>query len=405
VSDAARALHGVGARPADLVCDDGPRLDAGQTPLKSPLAIRVRPARPEDRAAVMTFATRTWDGWDYIPHAWNEWLDASDGVVLVALPAGSDTDADGRPLDPSVPIAMSRVALLSADEAWLEGIRVDPRVRGRSVATHLQIAELTWAAAHGCSVIRYITGENNEGSHRLGARHGFTFVGAWRGYVDDQDDDEPDEEPPVGDDDAGRWIAEAGQAARVGLLDTLVRRGFAVDPDAGAQDLDRLWAVVADDATFRLGRGLYERRPWTLQSLTRERFEAHVRRAEVVVDGGDAGDGTTAVAIIVRDAVTAEDPRPHLSLLAGDGTAALRLAAAIRDHAGEPVRLRLPDPDPPLIGDRGVAWQAAGYPTRAHVNHLLERPIAGGPPLPEPSAGGMLEYLETPRAIAIPADR
>ena len=43
------------------------------------------------RHLVLAFATQTWDGWDYIPHAWPVWLAANDGVLLVATvgaPAG-----------------------------------------------------------------------------------------------------------------------------------------------------------------------------------------------------------------------------------------------------------------------------------------------------------------------------
>ncbi len=37
----------------------------------------VRRARPEDSDAILGFATSTWHGWDYIPHAIPVWLEAS----------------------------------------------------------------------------------------------------------------------------------------------------------------------------------------------------------------------------------------------------------------------------------------------------------------------------------------
>ena len=145
---------------------------------------------------MLSFATRTWDGWDYIPDVWDRWLTAPDGVLLVATVGGTGAvggaaavDADGSPLEEGQPVAVTRLAMLSEDECWLEGIRVDPRVRGMNVATDLQVAELRWAVAHGMRVIRYATGQDNEGSHRLGARHGITLLGAWLSYgVDDEDD-------------------------------------------------------------------------------------------------------------------------------------------------------------------------------------------------------------------------
>ena len=143
--------------------------------------IVVRRAQAADRDAVLAFATLTWDGWDYIPHAWPVWLAADDGVLLVATvgaSAGGEAarDAEGEVLTEGQPIAISRVALLSPAEGWVEGIRVDPRVRGLGVATDLQTAELHWLAVHGPQITRYATGARNEGSHRLGARHGFELL-------------------------------------------------------------------------------------------------------------------------------------------------------------------------------------------------------------------------------------
>ena len=146
-------------------------------PSKTNLPIAVRRAKASDKEAVLSFATRTWDGWDYIPEVYDDWLVATDGVLLVAT-----SQADDRP------IALTRLAVLSDDEGWLEGIRVDPAVRGRGVATNLQIAELAWARAHDLRVLRYMTGQGNEGSLKLGAHHGFAVVGDRRFHGRPSDD-------------------------------------------------------------------------------------------------------------------------------------------------------------------------------------------------------------------------
>lgn len=369
-----------------------------------PLAIRVRRARPEDREAVLAFASRTWHGWDYIPRTWTDWLESRDGVVLVALPVvpaerrHRPRDADGRALDPDVPIAMSRVALLSRKEAWLEGIRVDPRVRGRSVATHLQVAELTWAAAHHVAVLRYITGADNEGSHRLAARHDFRLLGAWRGYLEETHDAD-DEAPP--DEQADRSAVDAARVARARLLDDLERLDLLVDRSVDPAELSRLWRLVETDPTFRLGGGLYEARPWAQQTLTRKRFATHVARGEVLVGRIRVDTPAITLAILDRDAITMEDQTLRLSLLVGEPDAAITLAWMIRDRAGSRVGLRLPDPDPPLIRGREAAWRRAGFPPRGHTNHVFERLIRNGPRLPAPDAGGMVTYDEKPRAVAV----
>ena len=158
----------------------------------------------------MGFASTTWHGWDYIPNAWPVWLEAPDAAFLVGTVgqpvvagAGDPVDAEGNPLAVGQPVAITRVAMVSPTEAWLEGIRVDPRVRGMNVAADLQVAELHWVAAQRANIVRYATAGDNEGSHRLGARDGITPIaafGAWlwsaTGSADD-DDEESAYDPEV----------------------------------------------------------------------------------------------------------------------------------------------------------------------------------------------------------------
>ena len=159
------------------------------------LAISVRRARPGDTHAVLDFARATWDGWDYIPTVWGSWLQAADGVLLVATPnVRRELDLFGRPLHPDRPIGIARVAMLSPDEAWLEGLRVDPGVRHRGVARLLHGACLVWARAQGATSVRYATGAGNEGSHRLGAHHGFRLLRPWRSYQPPRDEAEDAED-------------------------------------------------------------------------------------------------------------------------------------------------------------------------------------------------------------------
>ena len=110
-------------------------------------------------------------------------MEAADGVMLVGTVGGAGgLDADGQPLAPASVVAVVRVAMPAKGEAWWEGIRVDPRVRGMDVATDLQVAEFAWSEANGAKIVRYATGASNEGSHRLGARagleHTVSFLGA-----------------------------------------------------------------------------------------------------------------------------------------------------------------------------------------------------------------------------------
>src|SRR5947207_9069294 len=71
----------------------------------------IRPARPEDREAVLAFCEQTWEWGDYIEYVWDEWLHDSKGILFVAT-------IDGKS------VAVSHLQMLNETDAWLEGMRV-----------------------------------------------------------------------------------------------------------------------------------------------------------------------------------------------------------------------------------------------------------------------------------------
>ncbi len=339
--------------------------------------IVVRRARATDKDAVLEFATSTWDGWDYIPGAWPVWLAATDGVMLVAC----------RPSDDR-PVAITRVALVSPTEAWLEGIRVDPAVRGMEVASDLQVAELLWVAAQGATVLRYATSARNEGSHRLGARDGIELQFAYRNYWWSPDTD-GDPHEPSGFDAA---IRDAATALRVRVLAALAAQGRV----AQAADANRLWALLTADASFNAAQRLYEPRPWALGELTQRRFARHVERGEVITLGG------RAVAILLREQLAGEDSSLRLALLAGEPDEVVGLVDEIRAIERRTIRFRLPlDSEldqavqDPLIG--------AGYRSGDWGLHILGRPMDDAHQLPAVDPKRLV-LADEPRKILKPID-
>ena len=331
----------------------------------------VRRARTEDAQAVLEFASHTWDDWDYIPNAWPVWLAADDGVLLVAAPGApadraQPLDREGQPLAVDRPVAVARVARPSTGEAWLEGIRVDPRVRGMEVATDFQTAELHWAAALGAQVVRYATGEQNEGSHRLGARHGLTQLAAFANWWWTQN---PERDPNLPSAFAADVRAATTQR-RLALLSRLAGDGWAAE----SADVDDLWRVLSADPTFLAGERLYEPRPWAMQELTRAALVRHLQRAEVLVNGspGDADNGRWALAILLREQLPSEDSSMRLALLAGDGERALQLVRRTRELAYESVRFRVPV-DAPLTATNEAQWLEADYRRAEFRLHVLGR--------------------------------
>ncbi len=436
---------------------------AGAAGRRQFLAVDVRLARADDKAAVLDFAARTWDGWDYVPEVWDDWLAAPDGIMLVAAPrehapgAGLELDLYGRSLEPGHPIGLCRLRMLSPDEAWMEALRVESGVRRRGVGSALTAAALRWAVAQGASVARYATGARNEGSHRLAAAFGFTTLAGRRTYaepeqgdVDDADAEEstaftgasddsgaepgggagrdvtPDQmdargamdgpspdEPIELDDEAARHRALAAteedeeSRKRQAIADGLASRGLRLPQSSSNDVIGAWWSRVDADPTFAAGDRLYEGQPWTFQRLTRERLGAHVRAGEVVALEEPPGAGAAsppAWALMILPALQwggAEDT-PTASLLVGGGGAAYRLASAVQEVAGS-LRLRLPDPRPPVLHGQEAQFAGAGFVGHPESLHVFERPLSETDVFESALPPDGLRYADPPAKRATPA--
>lgn len=128
--------------------------------------IDIRPARSEDREAVLAFCVQTWDWGDYIEFVWDKWLHDPQGVLLVAT-------MDGQPA------GIAHLRMLSRTDAWLEGLRVDPAFRQQGLAQALQNAMLAEAMKRGATNARLITESTNTASISLCERNFFRLAGAF----------------------------------------------------------------------------------------------------------------------------------------------------------------------------------------------------------------------------------
>ena len=296
---------------------------------------------------VLAFASATWDGWDYIAEVWDAWVADEVGAFLVATaeaaPDGTDpADRDGVPLATGQVIGITHLAMLTATEAWVEGIRVDPRVRGMDVATDLQAGVLDAARSCGATIVRYVTSQVNEGSLRLGARHGLLPVGWGRFRGREREDDR---------------VGPEGTASVVAALDRAAAEGWLL-PEAAATDAPAWFARIAADPTFQAGHGLYEHRSWAHQALTADGLAAHIRAGEVLALGPES-DGGWALLIINR-ADSLENGELMAALLVGDGATVVRLLDRLGGEPGPLARVRLPDPAPLLTGHE-ADWLRLGY--------------------------------------------
>jgi GNAT superfamily N-acetyltransferase len=244
------------------------------------------------------------------------------------------------------------VELLTTAEAWVEGIRVDPDVRGQDVATDLVRACLELAARQGGRVVRWMTGERNVGSVRLGARLDMHVLGAWRFH--------------------GRTAEEAQEPASgrervVALLARARERGLVLPPDADAGS----WlARLARDPTFQAGHGLVEHRRWAVQALTADLMRDLLAAGDVMAFAD--GDRWALLVLNLEASLEAGDART--ALLAGDGTAAMELLRTLGGADGPLRQLRLPD-DAPLLRGHEAAFRELGYLPHEGRTLFLEGPL------------------------------
>jgi GNAT superfamily N-acetyltransferase len=88
------------------------------------LKVTVRPALETDTPAVMELSSHIWDGEDYVPYVWSDWLSDVQGMLVVAE---NETRIVG----------LGKLTCLSEEDWWLEGLRVHPEYEGRGIASQI----------------------------------------------------------------------------------------------------------------------------------------------------------------------------------------------------------------------------------------------------------------------------
>jgi ribosomal protein S18 acetylase RimI-like enzyme len=136
---------------------------------KTPLIV-CRPALPKDTPQVLELTGRIWDGDDYVPYVWAEWLADPEGLLAVA-------EYGGRVA------GLGKVTHLGEQEWWLEGLRVHPELEGRGIASRLHDYLVDyWDRTHA-GVIRLGTASFREPVQHLCERSGFQKVGEFTSYL------------------------------------------------------------------------------------------------------------------------------------------------------------------------------------------------------------------------------
>lgn len=130
--------------------------------------LHIRAARADDRPGIMQVVKTIWNGEDYIPEVWDEWLADCDGALLVG-------EAGGRP------VALAKISALGSGEDWFHGLRVDPAWRGHGFGRAMLRRCIALARSRGARTLRYLTDAGNLTMHRMGRAHSFqlNYMPAW----------------------------------------------------------------------------------------------------------------------------------------------------------------------------------------------------------------------------------
>ena len=265
--------------------------------------IAVRPARRDDREAIVAFTSDTWaEMGDYIPDVFERWVD-TDGPAQRTLVA----TVDGRP------VGLCQGVLLSDHEAWAQGMRVDPEVRGREIGRLLAEAVFEWAASRGATVCRNMVFSWNAAGLGQSRALGFDPLAAFRWLEPSPD---PDADPAL-----------------------------AVETDPAVAWSGFRWS----DAFAELaGLGLDLAEPWALAELTKARLEA-AESTLAVTDGGRIRGMSYRSRTFERE--DADDANTWTEYGVGawdDGALGSLVAAVARDAASAGVdRVRILVPETP----------------------------------------------------------
>jgi GNAT superfamily N-acetyltransferase len=135
----------------------------------------IRPALPLDRDAVLEFCKFIWEGDDYIPYVWDDWMADPSGQMFVAEHAGKA-------------VGLGRLTLLAPGQWWLEGLRVDPAYQDRKIGSLMNeyLNNLWLERCEG--VVRLMTSSQRVKVHHMCKQQGFARIAERRFYVAEPQD-------------------------------------------------------------------------------------------------------------------------------------------------------------------------------------------------------------------------
>ncbi len=149
-----------------------------------PVDLDIRPAQSQDKPAVEALCAKIWDGEDYVPDVWEDWVQDPQGQFSLILFGDK-------------PVGLSKLTQLAPGEWWLEGLRVDPAYQNRGIARHLHQHNLDLVERLDGDRVRLGTSSKNEAVHTLVYQSGFRLIGRYALYKASLDPNTPNQLRPL----------------------------------------------------------------------------------------------------------------------------------------------------------------------------------------------------------------
>ncbi|MBV9176697.1 MAG: GNAT family N-acetyltransferase [Nitrososphaeraceae archaeon] len=142
--------------------------------------MKIRHAAKSDKEEVLRFCVNTFEWGDYIDQAWDFWYSDRNGVLLVAE---DDEEYNMQSKKQTSLIAVSHASLCPNNKnVWLEGIRVHPNFRRRSIATELLKTMTLYGKEQGAKEAYAMVAANNIASQLMMESNGFAVISKWSYY-------------------------------------------------------------------------------------------------------------------------------------------------------------------------------------------------------------------------------
>ncbi|AHF98640.1 N-acetyltransferase GCN5 [Halostagnicola larsenii XH-48] len=212
-------------------------------------AVEIRRATHDDYEDVAAFTGRIWAnrGGDYIPDVYHDWLEDDDETGKKTFLAELEGDVAG----------IVQGVMLSPEEAWFQGMRVNPAYQRRGVSQRLNEASFEWARRRGATIGRVMVFSWNSPSLGAARKSGFEPITEFR-FATPEPDADASGPLSVSSDPADAW---------------------------------RFWHE-SDARDHLRGLGMALEQSWALRELTREDFSRVAdETALFVVEGGESADG------------------------------------------------------------------------------------------------------------------